>query len=71
VKKRCVGAKKKVLLSEVLLARLTHDLKRQRTGFFREVADVKTDLEVLIQDRESELEERAQEERIACCTCSS
>ena len=40
-------------------------LRRQRTALFKEVQDTEADLDFIAQDRESELEERAQEERDA------
>jgi len=44
---------------------LVEQLRRQREMIFQEVADVEQDLQWIAEDRESELEERAQEGRTA------
>jgi len=44
---------------------LATELRRQRTALFKTVADTEADLQFIAEDRESELEERAQEERSA------
>ena len=44
---------------------LARELHRQRQVLFKEVAETETDLRFIAEDRESELEERAQEERAA------
>lgn len=44
---------------------LARELRRQREVLFREAADTEADLRFIEEDRESELEERAQEERLA------
>ncbi len=44
---------------------LAQELNRQRAVLFREVADTEADLRVIAEERESEWEERAQEERLA------
>jgi RNA polymerase-binding protein DksA len=46
-------------------ASLAEELRRQRAALLKEVADTEFDLQFIAQDRESELEERAQEERAA------
>lgn len=43
---------------------LARELRRQREVLFKEVADTEADLRFIEEDRESELEERAQEERM-------
>jgi DnaK suppressor protein len=45
---------------------LAQELRRQREVLFKEVANTEADLRFIEEDRESELEERAQEERMAC-----
>lgn len=47
------------------LQSIARDLRRQRDAFFKEFTDVEADLRFIAEDRESELEERAQEERSA------
>ena len=44
---------------------LGKELRRQRRQLFKEAADTEADLAFIAEDRESELEERAQEERAA------
>jgi RNA polymerase-binding transcription factor len=44
---------------------LAEELRHQRNVLFKEVVDTEADLEFIAQDRESELEERAQEDRAA------
>jgi len=44
---------------------LARALRRRREILFKEVADTEADLQFIAEDRESELEERAQEERAA------
>ena len=44
---------------------MTQQLRRRREALFREVADTEADLQFIAEDRESEFEERAQEERAA------
>jgi len=44
---------------------LASELRRQRAALFKAVADTEADLQFIAEDRESELEERAQEERTA------
>ncbi len=44
---------------------LTRELRRQREMLFKEVADTEADLNFIAEDRESEIEERAQEELAA------
>lgn len=48
-----------------LLETLTHELQRQRAILVEEVTDVEVDLQFITEDRETDLEERAQEEREA------
>src|SRR5574342_353765 len=44
---------------------LAQELRRQREMLFKEVADTEGDLNFIAEDRESEIEERAQEELAA------
>ncbi len=44
---------------------LAKELRRHREALFKEVADTEADLQFIVEDRESELEERAQAERVA------
>lgn len=48
-----------------LLETLTRKLQRQRAILFGEVTDAEADLQFITEDRETDLEERAQEERAA------
>jgi len=52
-------------MNEQLQDRLAQQLRRQRTILVGEVADTKADLLSIGQDRETDFEERAQEDRVA------
>ena len=52
-------------MSELTLQFMAHALRRQREAYFKEFLDVEADLRFIAEDRESELEERAKEERSA------
>jgi hypothetical protein len=46
-------------------AKLAQSLRRQRSALLQQFFDAEADLRWIGEDRESELEERAQEERVA------
>lgn len=63
--KRLMLLNRKVAMDANVRDELTGKLHRQREMLFREVADSEGDLNFIAEDRESELEERAQEELAA------
>jgi DnaK suppressor protein len=56
---------KEPAMNEITLQFMAYALRRQRESFFKEFLGVEADLRFIAEDRESELEERAQEERSA------
>jgi DnaK suppressor protein len=52
-------------MSELTLQFMAHALRRQREAYFKEFLGAEANLQFIAEDRESELEERAQEERSA------
>ena len=52
-------------MNQKTIESLAKSLRHQRQRLFKEAADTEADLAFIAEDRESELEERAQEERVA------